>query len=140
MYTKTRNVKKNTRVDLIQMPTTIADMTGHSNVNFQGAMAVMQVNATEKFIITRSMAYANQTHQSKKEVFVRQFADFRQIARNHLNQNLKVTICIIYRQYQFVLSIATLFSSQSLLQLQLPSHLQLKLHQLLRHLPEMVRI
>ena len=55
-------------------------------------MAVMQVKETARFITTKSMAYGNQTNPSKKEVFVRQFADFRQIARNHLNQNLKVTI------------------------------------------------
>ena len=77
------------------MPTTIADMTDHSNVNFQGAMAVMQVKETARFITTKSMAYGNQTNPSKKEVFVRQFADSHPIARNHLNQNLKVPIYTI---------------------------------------------
>ena len=75
------------------MPTGIAEMTDHSNVSFQIAMAVMEVKETETFITTESMAYANQTHPSKKEVFLRQFADSHPTARNHLNQNVKVTIC-----------------------------------------------
>ena len=77
------------------MPTGIAEMTDHTNVSLSTAMEVMQVKETETFITTESMEYGCLTQASKKEDFQAQYADILQTARNHLHQNLKVTICTI---------------------------------------------
>ena len=80
---------------LNHVQTTIAEMTDPSNVSLKTAMAAFQVKETAIFISTESMAYVNQTHPSKDQVFLRQYADCHQTVRNHLNPNLKVTICTI---------------------------------------------
>ena len=85
------------------MPTGIAEMTDHTNVSLSTAMEVMQVKETETFITTESMEYGCLTQASKKEDFQVQYADILQTARNHLNQNLKVTnlynYCITLSQF-----------------------------------------